>query len=578
MIYNYLKLGLRNLFKHKTYSLINIIGLSVGIAAFLLIFLHVQYELGFNKHIPENDRLYRCVEIQTAPGVGEQHVAVTMGPLGSALKKDFPEVEDYVRLLYWGSRSIEYDGKYFEPQFIVFADPSVFDLFGVKLILGDTATALKEINSLVISKEVAENIFGSAEKAMGSLVKINNKDSFTVTGVIENQPAQASFRINGLIPLAFMERYITSWHNNTLDTYVRLKEGTDVKQLEAKFPEFVHQHSEPEEDSEYGWSLYLQPMMDIHLKSGHIKFQIMNYNQGSWNMIIVFSIIAMMIILLACINFINLAIARSVKRSREVGMRKVMGANKSNLIYQFLGESLIITFISIVLALLLVELLLPFFNSMLGNEFKIDFLGNPVFNIGLFVILVLVSLIAGSYPAFYLSRYEPIKVLRSGAGSEIGSGWLTKSLVIFQFVISIGMIFSIAVTYDQFKYAMNKDLGINYTDVVSIRLKDRNDPETVQYLKNEFLTNSNVLDVAFVSDINGVSGSQGSISVDDSISKSITVRYGYVDYNYFKMMDVPIIEGRDFNKENALDEKEAIILNQAAVDYLGWDNPNWKNL
>jgi len=250
-----------------------------------------------------------------------------------------------------------------------------------------------------------------------------------------------------------------------------------------------------------------------------------------------------------------------------------MGANQSNLIYQFLGESLIVTFISIVVALLLVEVLLPFFNTMLGNEFKLDFLGNPVFNIGLIIILVLVSLMAGSYPAFYLSRYEPIKVLRSGAGSEIISGWLTKSLVIFQFVISIGMIFAIAVTYDQFKFALNKDLGINYSDVVSIRLKDANDKETVQYLKNEFLLNPNVLDVAFVSDINGVSGSQGSIKTDDSLSKSITVRYGYVDYNFFKMMDVPIIKGRNFNKENALDEKEAIILNQAAVDYLGWDNP-----
>ena len=163
--------------------------------------------------------------------------------------------------------------------------------------------------------------------------------------------------------------------------------------------------------------------------------------------------------------------------------------------------------------------------------------------------------------------------MRSGAGSEIGSGWLTKSLVIFQFVISIGMIFSIAVTYDQFKFAINKDLGINYTDIVSVRLKEKNDPETVQYLKNEFLLNPNVLDVAFVSDINGVSGSQGSIYIDDSIEKSITVRYGYVDYNYFKMMDIPIIEGRDFNKENALDEKEALILNRAAVDYLGWDDP-----
>ena len=573
MIYNYLKLGLRNLVKHKTYSLINIIGLSVGIAAFLLIFLHVQYELGFNNYIPEKDQLYRCVEIQYAPGVGEQHVAVTMGPLGSAMKTDFPEVEDFVRLMYWGSQSIEFDGKYFEPEFVVFADPSVFKLFGVDLILGDTATALKETNSLVLSEETAETIFGSAENAMGKLVKINNKNSFTITGIMANQPTQASFRMNGLVPLSYVEKYVTSWHNNSLDTYVRLRKGTDVKQLEAKFPDFIDKYADHEEDSEWRWELYLQPVSDIHLQSGHIKFQIMNYNQGSMNMVIVFSIIAVMIILLACINFINLAIARSVKRSREVGMRKVMGANKGNLIYQFLGESLIITFISIIIAMVLVELFLPFFNSMLGNEFRLDFLGNPVFNIGLLIILVLVSLMAGSYPAFYLSRYDPIKVLRSGAGSEIGSGWLTKSLVIFQFVISIGMIFAIAVTYDQFKYAINKDLGINYTDVVSIRLKDANDKETVQYLKNEFLLNPNVQDVAFASGVNGVSGSQGSITVDDSVAKNITVRYGYVDYNYFKMMGVPIIMGRDFNKENSLDEKEAIILNQAAVDYLGWENP-----
>ena len=256
MIYNYLKLGFRNLFKQKTYSLINIIGLSVGIAAFLLIFLHVQYELGFNKHIPENDKLYRCVEIQYAPGVGEQHVAVTMGPLGSAMKKDFPEVEDFVRLMYWGSHTIDYEGKFFEPEFVVFADPSVFKLFGINLILGDTATALKDPNSLVLSKELAETIFGSAENAVGKLVKINDKNSFTVTAVMENQPAQASFRMNGLVPLAFVEKYVTSWHNNSLDTYVRLRKGTDVKELEAKFPEFINQYSDSE-DKEYSWQLYI---------------------------------------------------------------------------------------------------------------------------------------------------------------------------------------------------------------------------------------------------------------------------------------------------------------------------------
>lgn len=575
MIFNYIKLGIRNLLNQISYTIINVVGLSIGIAAFLLIFLHVQYELGFNKQIPEAERLYRCVEIQQAPGVGEQHVAVTMGPLAEALVTDFPEIEKAVRMLYWGSRPIEYNEKFFNQEFVVFADPEVFELFGVRLIVGDTATALKEINSFVISKNVAEKMFGSVEEAMGKIVQINSK-SFHVTGVMEDQPEQASFRMEALIPLEYMETNFTwlkGWNSNSLDTYVRLKEGTDAEALKAKFPEFIAAHSDSE-DSKWQWKLYLQPVLDIHLKSGHIKFQIMNYNQGNITMVYMFSIIAALIILLACINFINLSIAQSVKRSREVGMRKVMGADRFNLMNQFLGESFIITLMSIILALLLVYYMLPYFNEILGAAFKLDFINNWIFNIGLLIILILVSLVAGIYPAFYLSRFNPIKVLKSGIESEGSySGMLTKGLVVFQFVISIGMIFSIAVTYDQFKYALNKDKGINYTDVLSVNLYEKNTEENVAFLKNEFLLNPNVKDVAFVSDINGVAGSQGAITVDDTAETSITVRYGFVDYNFFEMMEIPIIAGRNFNRNFAFDDSVSMIMNRAAVEYLGWEDP-----
>jgi putative ABC transport system permease protein len=575
MILNYIKLGIRNLRAQKSYSLINIVGLSIGIAAFILIFLHIQYELGFNKGIPKSEQLFRCVEIQQAPGVGEQHVAVTMGPLAEALKTDFPEVEETLRILYWGSRPVEYNDNFFDQKFIVFCEPSVFDLFGIRLIAGDTATALSENNSFVVSERVAKKMFGSVDRAIGEMVQIHNS-SFKVTAVMENQSEQSSFRMEALVPFEYMEnrfQWLQGWGNNSIDTYVRLKKDANLDDLTAKFPDFITKQIGTE-DSEWHWKLYLQNVNDIHLKSGHIKFQVMNYKQGNIKMIYVFSIIAALIILLACVNFINLSIAQSVKRSKEVGMRKVMGADKINLMNQFLGESFVLTLISIVLALLLAYLILPFFNDILDSSFKIDFVGNWIFNIGLLIILVLVSLVAGIYPAFYLSRFEPLKVLKSGIDTRgSSSGILTKALVVFQFVISIAMIFSISVIYDQFNYALNKDIGINYTNILSINLYDKNTPENVDFLKNEFLKNSNVRDISFVSDVNGVGGSQMSVTVDDSLETQISVRMGFVDYNFFEMMDIPIIAGRNFNKAFAFDDSVSVIINRAAVEYLNWDNP-----
>ncbi|MEZ5146453.1 MAG: FtsX-like permease family protein [Bacteroidales bacterium] len=281
------------------------------------------------------------------------------------------------------------------------------------------------------------------------------------------------------------------------------------------------------------WELYLQPVKDIHLRSGHIKFQVANYNQGNINMVYVFGIIAFLIILVASINFINLAIARSVKRAKEVGMRKVLGANHWNLMYQFLGESFFITLISIALSLIIIELLLPAYNRILDTDFHVDFMHNDIFNIGLLLILVIVSLLAGSYPAFYLSRFRPIKVLKNAVNDQNGSsGYLSKGLVTLQFVFSIGMLFSIGLVFSQFRYVLNKDLGLNYKDVISVPLYSHNSEEEVQRIRNTFNTVPGVLDISHVSFINGVSGSQSTINVDDSAKTRIACRIGYVDYNF----------------------------------------------
>ncbi len=576
MFRNYLKIALRVLVRQRTYALINITGLTIGIASFILILLYIQYELGFDKHIPDIDQLYRCVEIQHAQGVGEQHVAVTMGPLGKALVNDFPEITQQVRMMNWGRNSIVYNNQQYNQDNVAYADPTVFQLFNIKLIAGDTATALNEIKSVVISQKVAEKIFGSVEEAIGKTFLFNGKEGYMVKGVMEDQPMQAHFRLEMLISFITADQqyeWLRGWGNNSMATYVKVRKGTDISALEEKFPEFVLKHVNPDDES-WIWQLYLQPVKDIHLKSGHIKFQVANYNQGNINMVYVFGIVAFLIILVASINFINLAIARSVKRAKEVGMRKVLGANHWNLMYQFLGESFVITLISIAFSLIIIELLLPAYNQILGTDFRIDFVHNGIFNLGLILILVIVSLLAGSYPAFYLSRFRPIRVLKNNIENEKGgSGYLSKGLVTLQFVFSIGMLFSIGLVYAQFHFVMNKDLGLNYNDVISVPLYNHNSEEEVQRIKDSFKSVPGVMDIAHVSYINGVSGSQSTVKVDDSAQTQITCRIGYVDYNFFPMMDIPIVEGRNFSRDYALDKDEALILNQAAVNYLGWDKP-----
>jgi len=576
MFANYIKIALRVLIRQRTYALINITGLTVGIASFVMIVLYIQHERGFDRHIPEIENLYRCVEIQHPQGVSDQHVAVTMGPLGKALVNDFPEITDQARLMNWGRNSVVFEGKQYNQDDVVFADPAVFRLFNVKLLIGDTSNVLSEPKSLVASQKVAEKMFGSADNAVGKIVLFNGNEGYKISGVMEDLPVQAHFKMELLISFVTAEQqydWLKGWGNNSMATYVKVNPDVNVKNLEAKFPEFIKKYSDDEDES-WIWELYLQPVKDIHLKSGHIKFQVANAGQGDIRMIYVFSIIAFLILLIASINFINLAIARSVKRAREVGMRKVLGANHWNLMYQFLGESFIITFISVVLSLILIEFLLPPYNRMLGTDFHLDMLNNPVFNIGLLIILFFVSLVSGSYPAFYLSRFRPMRVLKNSSDKVSGgSGFLSKGLVTLQFIFSIGMLFSIGVVYMQFRYIMNKDLGLNYDQVISIELYNHNSPQEVQRIKNDLTGNPDVIEISQVSGVNGVSGSQGSITVDDSAQTRITVRYGFVDYNYFPMMEIPIVRGRNFNKEFATDQKEALILNQAAIDYLGWEDP-----
>lgn len=573
MIKNFLKIAFRNLVRNRVYTLINIIGLTIGITSFLLILMYVEDELSYDKFVDDSENIYRCVEIQNAEGVGEQHVAITMGPLAPAMISTFPEVTNAVRFMGdWGGVL-----KYGEDRFIedngAYADTTVFEMLSVDLFLGNQETALSEINTMVISEKLANKIFESPENAMGKMITYNEGTSFKVTGVFRDTPKNAHYKISYLMSFEnALERrpYLRdNWGSNSLITYVKLREGTDLEALHEKFPGFMQTNMDREPEDCY--QLYLQPFEDIHLKSGHIKFQY-NRNPGDINTIYVMSGVSLLILVIACINFINITIARSMKRAREVGMRKVLGATRAKLVYQFLGESLLITLIAILLSLALVEILLPEFNTLLYKALNLNF---DFLLIGrILLILGVVSTLSGSYPAFYLSRYNPAKVLKENLSSSGRSGWLSKGLVVFQFVVAIGLIISIIIMRQQINYIQNKDLGLNYNDVMGVNLLNNVDnPDRLRAFKAELMQDPLIKDACFASGYNGVSGNQSTLNVDDTTETAMMTRLGFVDENYFDMMEIPILHGRSFAENSGTDSTMALILNEAAVEYLGWENP-----
>lgn len=577
MFKNYLILTFRNIFRQKAYSFINIFGLAVGITSFLIILLYVQNELSYNKHIEDAENKYRMVEIQYPPGVGEQHVAVTMGPLAAALKNDFPEVKQSMRITNGGTLFVTYQDKSFNEENTSFADTNVFNMLSIDLLRGNSDDALQEINSVVLSEKIAIKYFNSVDDAMGKVLEIAN-EPFIVKAVMKNMTRNSHIYFEMLMPFTIMEtryEWMRSWGSNSLDTYIQLVNGTDIKKFESKFPEFIEKYTKESWNTQL--DMYIQPVLDIHLKSKHIKFQTYNYKQGDINQVYIFSAVALLILIIACINYINLSTARAVKRSREVGIRKTAGAQKEKIIFQFIGESFILTFVSTIIAIILVELLLPYINDLLGTELEIS-LYNLVFSIGLILLVIILGLFSGSYPAFYLSSFNPVQVLKGSAVNtqKGGAGTLRKILVVIQFAISIIIIVSTLVSVAQVNYFHKKDKGYNDEAVYAISFHETDNEQRVKQMelfKSELDNNPDILSVSLASGATGVGGSQSQIHVVDSSETALMVRFGFVDDSYFQMMEIPVVEGRYFSKEYSTDLGHAVILNEIAVEKLGWDNP-----
>jgi putative ABC transport system permease protein len=575
MFKNYLLTAFRNIIRHKNFSILNILGLTIGIISFMIILLYIQYELSFNKHIENAENKYRAVEIQTEPGVGEQHVAVTMGPLARTLEEEYPEIKQTLRIRQGYGLTVKYKNKSFNENWFAFADSTVFDMLSVNLLMGDEKTAFKEMNSIILSEKIAKKYFEEPANAMDKMLDILG-ESFIIRGIMEDYPENSTVYFNALIPFKVLEehsRNLTSWQSNSLDTYVELKEGASKEVLEAKFPEFEEKYfSEWRNIPE----LYIQPIEDIHLKSNHVKFETYNYNQGDINQVYIFTVIALLILVVACMNYINLATSLALRRYKEVGIRKVTGANKTKLIFQFLGESFLLTIVSAIISLAGIALLLPYVNQILDIDLALNF-SNPVFTAGLTGTIIVVGLLSGIYPALYMSGFKPT-VIFSGFRTNRGkntSGLLRKILVVSQFAVSIIIIIATIIAISQVRFFQTKDKGYNDEAVYSIPLRFPDDEmmQNIDLLENELKNNPNITAVSASSSSTGVSGGQGGIYVADSAETKLMVRFGYIDPHYLPQMEIDIVKGRNFSEDRETDKYNGIILNEIAVKKLGWENP-----
>lgn len=577
MLKNYLKIALRNVKKSKTYSFINILGLAIGMACCILILFYVQDELSYDRYNEKADRIYRVVDSGEAPGGMSFDLALTSAPFAPTMKADFPEVEDAVRLYRRRRMVANGERKYYEDN-LFYSDSSLFNIFTFPLIKGNPETALQSPHTVVLSESTALKYFGN-NGVINQNLSIDGQD-FLVTGIMKDIPRNShfiadlfvSFKTLEQIPF-FQQSYIQNWVRHEFYTYVLLEDGHSQMELEAKMPAFIDKYAAQQVKAILGGTISssLQPLESIHLHS-HRQAEISP--NGDIKYVYIFSFIALIILLIACVNFMNLATARSAKRSMEVGLRKVVGANRTQLVRQFLGESLMFTCFALIFALLIVTAALPSFNSLTGKEIDINYLNNPILLGGLVLILIFVALASGSYPAFFISRYQPADVLKGAKSTSTKRSLLRRGLVILQFSISIILIISTTVVLNQLDFLRNKKLGFNKDHVVVVPITANSFRQNAESVKKELMQNPNITNASITHSVPGGNTAGDVIRmVKEEGALTMTVRMIYTDHDYIKTMGMEIVEGRDFSKDMSTDTSEAFIINESAVRTWQLDRP-----
>jgi putative ABC transport system permease protein len=564
MIMIYFKIALRNIKRYLTYSILNICGMSIGLAAAILILLWVQDEWSYDRNFKNADELFRIIENQNLTTGGNSLIVPVPGALAQVLKEEYPEIIRAVRFCP-NPLTLQKKDEFIE-ETVISTDKDFLKMFGIRFIRGDINTALDDPHSIVITEETAKKYFGN-EEALGKTVT-SRGFNVTVTGVVKSMPQNCHIQFNILIPVEWLSGLgdnTDDW-NNRFNTYIELKEGTDYKIVEAKIHDFIKRHNK-ESNSE----ILLQNIKKVHLYSKG-KYFADSYGTGDITYVRTLSLIAVFILIIACINFLNLSTAQSTGRVKEIGVRKVAGANKRKIVLQFLGESLLLVLAANVIAMFLVELLLPGFNNLIGKQLSVNYQSAGLY-IGLPVVVLFCGLLAGSYPAFYLSALKPLDIIKGVIHKNPGYTGFIRVLVIFQFSLSILLIIFTLIIEMQLKYIQNKNLGFNKDDIGYFMFPTRPSDPKLGVLKKELSSNPDILSVTrawnpFYNDgtRNGFTWA-GKKENDDVYFHMIGT-----DVDYAKTYKLELKEGRFFSSEFSTDNT-AIVINEEAAKILGFMNP-----
>jgi putative ABC transport system permease protein len=580
MIKNYFKIAIRNIIKNKTYSLLNIIGLAIGVMAFIMIMLYVRYELSFDHYSSNTDQIYR---VTTKGSLNGDFVsAVSPAPVGPAFVEEIPGVLNFTRVRNFGFPVIRYNEKVFSEERWFTTDSSFFEVFDIPLIQGDAKTALKEPNTVVLTKSTAERYFG-AEDPMGKILNSDRRRDYVVTGVIEDPPANTHFHYDFLGTLMTYPDQANDgiWVNTNFYTYLLLDKNVPPDQVESEFPGMVLKYAGPqieqflgvsweklvEQGASYGF--YLQRLADIHLHS-HNDDEV--EQNGNLLYVKIFSVVALFILVIACINFMNLATARSTKRAREVGVRKTLGSKRSQLIQQFLTEAVLLSLISFIIAVLLVKLLLPLYNIVGGFQLELNLFSDPIVLPALIILMLLVGVISGSYPAFYLASFNPVKVLKGSSASKGHKSWLRSGLIIFQFTISITLFTGTMVIYNQLKFIQNKDLGYDKQDVVIVEKTD-DIGVSINSFKEDLKQYPQIISVSNSNSLIGHNFGGGVRPIQGEPAENALMYNQFAtDDSYAETYGLEMAKGRFFSYDRPADSICAVI-NETAARALGFDDP-----
>jgi len=566
MLKNYIKVAVRNIVRHPGYSFINITGLAVGMACCILILLWVQDELSFDRFHAKAGDIYRVIQEINFTDHSTTW-AITQGPLGPSLKADFPDIPESVRFTRRGMR-LSYGDKVFD-ELVGMADGSIFSVFSFPLLRGEPEEALSDPFSMVLTAEMARKYFG-AEDPLGKILLADDRFEFKITGILKEVPRNSHLQFDFLIPFIFGRELgysVDRWNNSSFNTYVLLTKDVPAAEVVAKISRYLDDKPTIEKDA----ALNLQPLTRIHL---HSRYEF-DMAHGDITYVTIFSLVAFFILLIACINFMNLTTARSSNRAREVGMRKVAGAYRFDLIKQFLGESMLLAMVAFALALILVWLLLPAFNQLAAKELTPVLFTQPWLWMGLLAVALVAGIIAGSYPALFLSGFQPVRIFKGAVPSGMKSSAFRRVLVVVQFSLSVLFIFCTLVVYTQIDYMRHKKLGYDQEHLLYFRMRGQM-RDRFEAAKQELLSYPGILQVAAGANVPtyGYSFSNSLWRWEgQSPDEELLMRATFVDADFFATLGIEIVDGRPFSQEFTTDEKFSCVINEAAARAMRIDDP-----